>query len=475
MKNIDGFFSNVNHLTIMRQLFLILSVLFFLGEATAQCPSWSSELDSIKMMRHRQVYQNHTESGNYKDAVYFWEYIYERTPGGFEQLYAEGVDLYKKLYELEPNEYNKKFYLKKIISIYDKRAECYPQNKGDILARKAFEMYSLQANDLQTFVAFGDVTQLLRNKTPSYILAPYAEVTERLVGKGKLSFSEADVIRQSLVGIANHHITLTNDEQYTTALAYVHKYLGKDGTDIVAFADATKKGTPSDCVYFLEKYQDEVANTPDDRRLIQKAYTTLKQMDCADGEQYFGRLLALADKPNADLTDGNTAKTSSNVAQANMALKMGKYNQAVDLYLKAANDPTTDTDKKADCFYQVAQIQYSKLKKNVVAKHYAMQAATLKPSWGKPYTLIGDMYTASMKTCYPTDPVMQKVVLIAAMEKWEYAISLDDDKTAKERIAKYRKYLPTRSEIFLHHSLKEGKSVKIGCWIEEKIRVRVQE
>jgi tetratricopeptide (TPR) repeat protein len=153
--------------------------------------------------------------------------------------------------------------------------------------------------------------------------------------------------------------------------------------------------------------------------------------------------------------------------------------EAFEWYEKALNDASADTceiteDERADLAYRVAYHKYTEGDYSE-ARTLCNKAASLKPGWGEPYMLIGNMYASSGKRC--SDGVGTgwdaQVVAWAAMDMWAKARNTDPSVAgdANAQIAKYKKYLPTVSDIFAR-GYKEGQSYTVGCWIGVTTTIR---
>jgi hypothetical protein len=85
------------------------------------------------------------------------------------------------------------------------------------------------------------------------------------------------------------------------------------------------------------------------------------------------------------------------------------------------------------------------------------------------------MYASSGKRCSGGAGTgwEAQVVAWAAMDMWAKAKSIDPSVASKANssIAKYKKYLPTKGDIF-QRGLKEGGTYKIGCWIGVTTKIR---
>jgi len=87
--------------------------------------------------------------------------------------------------------------------------------------------------------------------------------------------------------------------------------------------------------------------------------------------------------------------------------------------------------------------------------------------------LIGRLYASSGPRCGSGRGWNSQIVTWPAIDMWNKAKSVDASVTgeANKMIAKYRKFMPTKEDIFLR-GLKEGQSFKIGCWINTKTVIR---
>ena len=68
---------------------------------------------------------------------------------------------------------------------------------------------------------------------------------------------------------------------------------------------------------------------------------------------------------------------------------------------------------------------------------------------------------------------MQRLAVLAALDKYSYAKSIDSSVAdeANSRISKYNASKPTKDEAFMRGH-KKGSSAKVGCWIGESVKIR---
>jgi len=150
--------------------------------------------------------------------------------------------------------------------------------------------------------------------------------------------------------------------------------------------------------------------------------------------------------------------------------KEKKYPEAIARY-KEAIAVEEDDKNKAQFYYSMAFIQTWQLKSYGQARTNAREAAKLNSSWGKPWILIGDIYAKLSTGC--GDDWNKRMAILAAMDKYGYAKSIDSDVAAdaNKRIGQYAASKPEKQEGFMR-GVKEGQSVKVGCGIGETVKVR---
>ena len=100
----------------------------------------------------------------------------------------------------------------------------------------------------------------------------------------------------------------------------------------------------------------------------------------------------------------------------------------------------------------------------------------MKSGWGEPYLLIGKLYASSGPLCGPGRGWDSQIVTWPAIDKWEYAKSIDpaSAKEANSLIARYKQYMPNKEDVFFR-TLNVGQSFYVGCWIKETTKIRTSD
>jgi tetratricopeptide (TPR) repeat protein len=157
----------------------------------------------------------------------------------------------------------------------------------------------------------------------------------------------------------------------------------------------------------------------------------------------------------------------------------GKYNEALDKYEEAIKKEESKGDEAdqqviGGYYFAQASILGRKLNRYSAARDYALKAAKMRPNWGQPYMLIGDLYAETSSSC-GNEAWDHNIAVLAAIEKYAYARSIDSNvaEEASEKISRYSRFKPLSEEGFMR-GVKEGSTVKVNCWIGETVRVSYQ-
>ena len=146
----------------------------------------------------------------------------------------------------------------------------------------------------------------------------------------------------------------------------------------------------------------------------------------------------------------------------------GKMNEALQ-YRNKAVDLETDTYKKANYLYRIAHTLKRRSKPQ--SRNYARRAIKVRPSMGKAYLLIANLYASSANSC-GTDEFSKRMVFVAARNKATQAKKVDPSLTSRANryIKSYNASAPSKKLIFTEGKT-SGAPYKIGCWIGETVRI----
>ena len=466
-----------------KQTFGIIAAFLFLGyySALSQCETWNDSPRIDDARNAHSIYRQAMKINDFQLAFDNWKIAYEIAPaadGKRDYHFIDGAAIYKQKYEQATDDATKKEYSEMAMNLYDQAIDCYTSgtipvkcNGGDCLkeklgylyGRKAFDMfYTFNRPYSETLAALQASVENGGNTTEYIVLDPFARVVVHQFTNDLMDKETARGIHKQLNDIADHNIA--NNPKF--AAYYEQAKASMNGN----FAYIERQ--IFDCDYFVAKLKPEYEADPENMENVKSIVAVLKGQGCEPGEPFFDELDAKWKQYAAEENARRQAEFEANNPNI-MAKKLydeGDFTGAVNKY-KEAIENEEDAEKKANYLFSMASIQFRKLDQYSAARKSALDAASLKENWGRPYMLIGDMYGRSARSC--GDSWNQRLAILAAMDKYSYAKSIDPEVTdeANKRLGNYRGSMPSQDEGFMR-GIKSGQTVKVGCWIGETVRVR---
>lgn len=461
-------------------LAIIVLFLFTINIGISQCENWVDKDFEEDAKNAHSIYRQSLKIKDYKLAFEYWEQVYKMAPaadGKRDYHYWDGIKLYQNKIKTDPS--NAKEYTNKILGLYDAMADCYKNHgisikgcqtdscfkikEGYVYGRKAYDMfYTFKSPYTDTYRDLKKSINLAGNGAEYIILGPFGYILADLYKKGTVGKDEAREIIEKAQNLAEYNIA--NDKQYSD---YWKQTLKRMDLDLV---DVQKE--VFDCSFFKKKLRPVYEANKDKSKTVKYVLVTLKKQGCPEDDPMVREVDATwkiyAEEFNKNLKD--SLERANPALAGNRLAKEGKYTEAADKYSEAINTEA-DLNKKAQYLYALASIQFAHLKKYSVARANARKAAELKKGWGKPYILIGDMYSKSAKSC--GDAWNQRLAILAALDKYSYAKSIDPSvsASANKRLNNFSASKPSQEDAFMR-GFKKGQVIPTGCWIGEKVKLR---
>ncbi len=466
------------------------AVLFFAGvlylavPANAQCGKFVDSANAEESETFHVLYRQDAKSKNYEAALPNWEKAFAAAPAadGLRDVhYTDGIKILKDLMKKETDEAKKAEIAQRVLGLYEGAIACLeagsikmPKTTAEDriayhLGRQGFDMfYELKTPYAATRATLESALEKGGNNTEYIVLDPYARIVVHQFTNEKMTKEESRTAYAKLLEIADHNIA--NNAKYKA-------YYEQAKTSVEAIF-AQIENNIFDCDYFIEKLRPEYEADSDNPEVLKKIVPILKRQGCVAGNPFLdeleGKYAKYASEENArrqkEFEENNPAMMASK------KYKEGDFKGAIAKYREAL-EAETDDDKKAGYYFSIASIQGRKLGQNGQARTNALNAAKLRPNWGRPYMLIGDLYGKASRTC-GKDGYSRGIVVIAAIDKYRKAKSVDSDpeitQEANKKIGIYNGSLPLKSDVFMR-SMQGGKKAKTGCWVGETVTVRFQE
>ena len=465
----------------MRFIRILLSmIMFFSLQISAQEEAERLKYGPDKELceQNLSIYIEFYKQKNYKDAYKPWTYLFNNAPKRTKNIYLHGPKIIKALIKNLNDQSRYTPLVDSLIMVYDQRNVYYKGKEAYVIGMKGADLYKYKkttTEGLQTsYEELKKAFEMAGNESTASVLNYYFMATTKLVQAKVLQVEDLIALFSDLSGVISYKEAklsqdIYNAEQIEEISAKEQKLLKKNKKELKTLGDVKtnleKTLAPhATCEKLIELYAKNFEQNKDDVAWMKRAVKLLNKKECTDSDIFFTISEALY---NID---------PSSLAAANMgirSLKRKDYEKAEGFYIYALeNEP--DKINKAQYAFRLAQT-YGAMNKNNSAKSYALKAATYRSGWGEPYLLIGDLYAKTSRQCgeFKTE-FLKRVGYWAAIDKYEHAKKIDPQlsKKSNERIEKYTKQMPSKTDIFSEGLIDEP-SYKIDCWYSETVKIRV--
>ncbi|NNE28075.1 MAG: hypothetical protein HKN16_00460 [Saprospiraceae bacterium] len=451
------------------RLFLLAGGFAFLASTSslAQCGKFTDTAKESEALEAHVLYRDQVKLGNLDGAYENWKKAYELAPaadGKRASHYQDGRQIMiHKMASASGAE--KEEMMATVMRLYEEELTCYGKDgaSASIKAYQGFDMfYELESPYLEVEKVLKSSVSEAGNKAEYFIFLPYAYVVVDLFNEGNMSKEDARWVYKTLNDAADYQVANGSDlaEDYKQAKI-----------DVAEVFEAIEDGI-FDCDYFKNKLIPEYQAAPNDSEVIQRVYNKLVQSGCdqgsADMQEMKGKFENMMAAENARRQAEYEKNNPASVARR--FYENGDYSGAIGKYEEALAK-STDPAEKAEIYMGMASIQGRNLGSPGKGRQLALKAADLKPNWGKPYMLIGDLYAKGARSC--GDAFNQRLAILAAVDKYAYAKSIDPNvaSDANKRMSSYRSSRPDKETAFMMGH-KEGSRIKVGCWIGETVVLR---
>jgi tetratricopeptide (TPR) repeat protein len=450
----------------MRVLVIALITLGLSTFADAQCETWNNKPNMDDLVQDHVVYKGFLKDEKYDDAFPYWEKVYKAAPyadGRRTDHFYDGQQFYIRKFAAATTDADKENYRKLALAIFDQEAAC-TGTPGPAMGRKGYYMfYNLASPYPETYKALKQAVDAGGNAIEYIVLVPMAYVLADQFTNKRISVDEARDVFTKLIS--------TTDTQIAAGGTYAAQY--QQAKDAMMPTLEQIEGKLFDCEWFKARLEPIYRANPDDGEKIKEIYVKLANQNCSETDPLLLEIKAKYEVYAAEMNAKLLAEfhEKNPAAHAAALMENGKYSEALARY-KDALEAETENDKKADYYQAMASIEFRQLEHYATARDYARRALKIRPNWGLPLLLIGDMYARSYRSCGSTD-FEQRVVILAAIEKYQEAKALDPSiaSQANERISRYMSARPSYED---GHMLgkAEGQSQAVGCWIGESVTLR---
>jgi tetratricopeptide (TPR) repeat protein len=362
-----------------------------------------------------------------------------------------------------------------LIDLYKERLQHFPDKKaGDILVDIAQVKYNNEIGTIEEqYQAFDDAFKQDKEGFNAKSLYTYFYLLVELQDQGKKSlqdvFEKYDVVIAEVESDENEMAEglkqlLDKQEAGETLTDKEEKRLNAYEVNLKAYASVkgsidAKLGQRADCENLIPLYNKDFEANKSNTEWLKRAAGRMSAKDCTEDPLFFKMVEALHQAEPS-------AKSALYLGQ--LAEAEGNNSKALEYYNQSAELETNPSDK-ATVYNRIAH-SYKEKGQFSQARNFFRKALNAKPSFGRAYLQIANMYAQSANNCGNTAFEKRAVYWLAA----DYAaragrVDPSISSTANETAAAYRGRAPQRQDIFQEDM--QGKTINIGCWIGESVRV----
>jgi tetratricopeptide (TPR) repeat protein len=408
--------------------------------------------DSINCLRNYSIYKEYFKQNNYADAIGPWRQMYRECPASYENMYIDGIKMYKTFIDKEKDAAKQAALLDTLEMVYNQRVK-YFKKEGEMVGRFAYDFLMVRRSDINDVAkGYGLLEKsidLEKNKSLSFVVSMFFTSTALLYSNQKLTADQVIQNYTKASDIIDARLKAKPDDAEWTKV--------KEAVD-QNFA-ASKVAS---CETLVGIFEPKFKQNPDDIDLVKKIIKMLSDNNCNKTNLY-EQVVERQYKAEP------SAKAAFDIA--NMFYAKEKYDKAVEYY-KQAIEKETEATEKAKYNNILGNIYLSVFKQGETAKRYALEALKLRSAWGEPYLLIGKSYILARESCGSND-FERNAIFWVAVDKFVQAKNVDASVAdeANNLISTYSKHFPNNENAFFY-GIKPGDTYKVGCWINENTTAR---
>ena len=405
-------------------------------------------LSDEECMVNLSLFHESVKNKQYDEAYGFWLPVYQSRPDLNKAIYTDGTEILGYRYQQATDENVRKALRDSIMQLHDDRIKYFDEARypdAYVLGVKAMDYLTYFQEDELALPAYGwmkESVTALGAKAQITVLRKFVELSYNIYKSNTEQYGDQFLADYQLASAALEQIVAAggkNAEHATSQKAYVDRLYAASGA--------------ADCDQMDQMYASVVAESANDIEKLGSIMKLYRRLGCTESDVYFTA---------AEHAHKLQPTSESAAGCAQMCIKKGDLNGALEYYKQALSMVTNDEDK-ADYLYRVANV-YVLLKNYQQGAAYAQQSLDVNPEDGRCYLLMGICY-ASAKIY--DDPILARSVFWVACDMFRKAKTVDSScaTDANKLIATYSQYFPSKEDVFFHKELNDGQPFRVGGWI----------
>lgn len=422
------------------------------------------------------AFEEFARTNNYDDSTYApWLELKKKCPKYDESVYLIGQKILKqKIYQANASE-AKNVMISELASLYDEHDKVFPNNHKGNAINKALLLYENKNGTPEEIYTFLDKAFKTSNAefTSPNALNIYAELLVAQFEAGDKGISadqalekldqisekvqtETKVATQTRDNLQAKAQTLTLSSEENNSLS-----IAKNSIEELTIVSQNLNGNLNklaNCEALIAYYGKNFEKNAENALWLERVSERLSSRKCKSD------LFAKATEKLHALSP--SSKSAYNMAVLSRSAKNNKL--AID-YFKQSAELEADSNKKAELYYTIATT-YGYTNKTE-ARQFAQKVLELKPSMGKAYTYIAQLYANSTNDCGENDFESRAIYWLASeTAKKAGVVEPVLKKSADELAAGFLKKAPSKQEIS-QAKRKAGETISYKCWIGQSISI----
>ena len=405
-------------------------------------------LSDEECMVNLSLFHESVKNKQYDEAYGFWLPVYQSRPDLNKAIYTDGTEILGHRYQQATDENVRKALRDSIMQLHDDRIKYFDEARypdAYVLGVKAMDYLTYFQEDELALPAYGwmkESVTALGAKAQITVLRKFVELSYNIYKSNTEQYGDQFLADYQLASAALEQIVAAggkNAEPASHQKAYIDRLYAASGA--------------ADCDQMDQMYASVVAESANDIEKLGSIMKLYRRLGCTESDVYFTA---------AEHAHKLQPTSESAAGCAQMCIKKGDLNGALEYY-KQALSMVTDDEDKADYLYRVANV-YVLLKNYQQGAAYAQQSLDVNPEDGRCYLLMGICY-ASAKIY--DDPILARSVFWVACDMFRKAKTVDSScaTDANKLIATYSQYFPSKEDVFFHKELNDGQPFRVGGWI----------
>lgn len=431
-----------------RTLFTFISFLFSLSIAIAQ-PGWNWGAQEATAKEKNALYTDMQKNGNLKGAVPHLEWLLANTPNLNESIYIKGIQIYDDLQEKEADAAQKKAYQSRCLELYDQRIKHF-QEEAEVLNRKAYQAYKFLRDDKSRYKELYELFEKTFELNGSNVfvnnLVAYLDVIRRYrASGGSLTDDQVlDKYGKTMIILDKNVEEYSKAGKSTESLEKNRDFINRMLTGMVTM----------DCDFIDNKIGPGFKSNPNDLPLAKRIIALSLNYNCSKSPLFLTAAITLqTHEPTYSMAKIIAIKSD---AARDYDVAQKYYQEALEL--------AQNNSQRSEIQYGLANHYRARGIKSS-ARNSALEAVKLDASKRDAYKLVGDLYMTSYDDCRQgVSKVDDRAVFLAAYEMYQRAGD-------SRGMSNAEKQFPSIEEMF-ELSMKEGQTIKVGCWINETVTLK---